>query len=152
MANACNIYSQNVLSDVKCLQGCIKNHVEMLHFILVKLGLKVTTQIISDGIIGMIMKILIWVIPIILYLKAWGLILLSLTDITVWIRNYNHSFMWNVVTQPFLISVPVQLNSLRPCDTIWRHISGSTLAQVMACCLTAPSHYPNQCWLITSKV
>ena len=30
--------------------------------------------------------------------------------------------------------------------------SGSTLAQVMACCLTAPSHYLNQCWLILSKV
>ena len=28
----------------------------------------------------------------------------------------------------------------------------STLAQVMACCLTAPSHYLNQCWLIFSKV
>ena len=23
----------------------------------------------------------------------------------------------------------------------------STLVRVMACCLTAPSHYPNQCWL-----
>ena len=30
--------------------------------------------------------------------------------------------------------------------------SGSTLAQVMACCLTAPSHYLNQCWLIISKI
>ena len=39
------------------------------------------------------------------------------------------------------------LNSLRPSDAIWRHTSGSTLAQVMACCLTAPSHYLNQCWL-----
>ena len=28
----------------------------------------------------------------------------------------------------------------------------STLAQVMACCLKAPSHYPNQYWLIISKV
>ena len=44
------------------------------------------------------------------------------------------------------------INSLRPSDTIWRHKSGSTLAQVMACCLTAPSHYLNQCWLIVSKV
>ena len=43
-------------------------------------------------------------------------------------------------------------DSLRPCDAIWRHKSGSTLAQVMACCLTAPSHYLNQCWLIISKV
>ena len=37
-------------------------------------------------------------------------------------------------------------------DVIWRPRSGSTLAQVMACCLTAPSHYLNQCWLIFSKV
>ena len=28
-----------------------------------------------------------------------------------------------------------------------RHWSGSILAQVMACCLTASSHYVNQCWL-----
>ena len=35
---------------------------------------------------------------------------------------------------------------------IWWHTSGSTLVQVMACCLTAPSHYLNQCWLIISKV
>ena len=45
-----------------------------------------------------------------------------------------------------------EFNSLRPSDAIWRHRSGSTLAQVMACCLTAPSHYLNQCWLIISKV
>ena len=30
--------------------------------------------------------------------------------------------------------------------------SGPTLAQVMACCLTAPSHYLNQCWLIIIEV
>ena len=45
-----------------------------------------------------------------------------------------------------------QFNSLWPSDAIWRHRSGSTLAQVMACCLTAPSHYLNQCWLIISQV
>ena len=28
----------------------------------------------------------------------------------------------------------------------------STLAQVMACCLTAPSHHLNQCWPIISEV
>ena len=39
------------------------------------------------------------------------------------------------------------INSLCPSDTIWRQRSGSTLAQIMACCLTAPSHYLNQCWL-----
>ena len=44
------------------------------------------------------------------------------------------------------------VNSLWPSDAIWGHLSGSTLAQVMACCLTAPSHYLNQCWLIFSQV
>ena len=44
------------------------------------------------------------------------------------------------------------INSLWHNDTIWRHGSWSTLAQVMACCLTAPSHYLNQCWLIISNV
>ena len=34
-------------------------------------------------------------------------------------------------------------NSLRHSDAIWRHRSGSTLAKVMACCLTAPSLYLN---------
>ena len=43
-------------------------------------------------------------------------------------------------------------NSLGLSDAIWRQKSGSTLAHVMACCLTAPSHNLNQCWLIISKV
>ena len=47
---------------------------------------------------------------------------------------------------------PVYLNSLWPSDAIWRQGSRSTLVQVMACCLTAPSHYLNQCWLIITKV
>ena len=46
----------------------------------------------------------------------------------------------------------VRINSLGPSDAIWRWRSWSTLVQVMACCLTAPSHYLNQCWLIISKV
>ena len=41
-------------------------------------------------------------------------------------------------------------NSLRPSDTMQRDSSESTMAQVMACCLTAPSHYLNQCWLLIS--
>ena len=43
-------------------------------------------------------------------------------------------------------------NSSRPSDAIWWQRSGSTLAQVMACCLTAPSHYLNQCWPMISEV
>ena len=44
------------------------------------------------------------------------------------------------------------VNSLWPSDAIWRQRSGTTLAQVMDCCLTAASHYLNQCWLIIKKV
>ena len=43
-------------------------------------------------------------------------------------------------------------NSLWPNAAVWQQWSRSTLAQVMACCLTAPSHYLNQCWLLISKI
>ena len=47
---------------------------------------------------------------------------------------------------------PDRLNTLWLNDAIWRHRSESTLAHVMACCLVAPSHYLNQCGLITGEV
>ena len=34
----------------------------------------------------------------------------------------------------------------------WNRRSWSTLAQIMAYCLAAPSYHPNQCWLLTSRV
>ena len=40
------------------------------------------------------------------------------------------------------------VNSIWSSDTIWPLRSGSTLAQVMAWCLTAQSHYLNQCCLV----
>ena len=57
-----------------------------------------------------------------------------------------------VLSMHSCISSCLWVNSLGPSDAIWRWRSWSTLVQVMACCLTAPSHYLNQCWLITSKV
>ena len=44
------------------------------------------------------------------------------------------------------------INSLWPSDAIWRQGSRSTLVQVVACCLMAPSHYLNQCWPVISKI
>ena len=47
------------------------------------------------------------------------------------------------------------VSSLTHCGivtAIWQHRSGLILAQVMACCLTAPSHYLNQCWFTILKV
>ena len=46
----------------------------------------------------------------------------------------------------------IRWNSLWPSDAIWWQGSRSTLIQVMTCCLTAPSHYLNQCWFINTKV
>ena len=38
------------------------------------------------------------------------------------------------------------INYLWTSDSIWWHISGSIFTQVMACCLTASSHYQNKSW------
>ena len=58
---------------------------------------------------------------------------------------------WQV---PYLnqLNTFIHVNSLWPSDAMWRQGSRSTLVQVMACCLTAPSRYLNQCWLIITKV
>ena len=58
------------------------------------------------------------------------------------------SHIWIKIQNWFVLG----FNSLRPSDAIWRQWSWTTLAQVMACCLTAPSHYLNQCWLIIRGV
>ena len=49
-----------------------------------------------------------------------------------------------------LVSVRCDFNPLRPRDGIWIHRLRSILAQVMDCCLTAPSHYQPWyplCWM-----
>ena len=43
-------------------------------------------------------------------------------------------------------------NSLWPYDAIWWHKAVLTLAHIMACCLSAPSHCLNQSWLTINKV
>ena len=64
-----------------------------------------------------------------------------------WIYVCIHEYMYLFMCAP----VPV-VNSLWPRDVIWRRGSRSTLDHVMACCLTAPSYYLNQYWLIISEV
>ena len=53
---------------------------------------------------------------------------------------------------PLGVNRPQWVNSLWPSDAMWQQRTGSTLAQVMACCLTAPSHYLNQCSFTIFKV
>ena len=46
----------------------------------------------------------------------------------------------------------LRINILWPSDIIWWDKYWWALALVMACCLMAPSHYLNQCWLLISEV
>ena len=50
------------------------------------------------------------------------------------------------------VTRPQWVNSSWPSDAKWQHRSESTLAQVMAHFLMAPSHYLNHCSLIISEV
>ena len=59
------------------------------------------------------------------------------------VRGMIHFVTWN--------PKPCPINPLWPSDVIWRQVFRSTLAQVMACCLTAPRHYLNQCWLMIMR-
>ena len=71
-----------------------------------------------------------------------------------WVKIFILDMSWkmtNLISQPHFPSGQ-WVNSLGPSDAIWQHRSRSTLVQVMACCLMAPTHYLNQCWLIFSKV
>ena len=52
-----------------------------------------------------------------------------------------------VLSHAWLIGLVIP-SIYRPSDAIWQHRSVSTLAPIMACCLTTPSDYWNQCWLI----
>ena len=77
----------------------------------------------------------------ILILQIWNKMLIFFTDSMIFRFRFSNKFSHRVF-----------INTVWPSDVIWRHRSESTLAQVVACCLTAPSHYLNQCWLIISKI
>ena len=67
-----------------------------------------------------------------------------------------HHHAEDILTQDDLSNVLAIVNllfkTLWPSDAMWRRGHGLILAQIMACCLTAPSHYLNQIWLIIGKV
>ena len=70
----------------------------------------------------------------------------ALVQIMAWRQPGNKPLSESVMTSSLThicVTRPQWVNSLWPGDAIWRHRSGSTLAQVMACCLMAPSHYLN---------
>ena len=70
-------------------------------------------------------------------------VMLALSHIFTHLHHTTHWDLW---------PASPRVNSLWPSDALWWQGSGSTLIQVMACCLMAPSHYLSQCWLIINEV
>ena len=78
----------------------------------------------------------------------------TLVQVMAWYREATSHYLnqcWPRSPTPYGVTRPQWVNSLRSSDVIWPYSSGSTLAQVMACSLMAPSHYLNQCWLIINE-
>ena len=76
------------------------------------------------------------------YLNLWWLVYVSI--------GLNESRV-STIAIISLVDWGLMINSLWPNDSTWQHRCRLPLAQVMACCLTAPSHYLNQCWLVISE-
>ena len=78
----------------------------------------------------------------------------TLVQVMAWCRqaaSHYLSHFWPRSVLLYDIPSSQWVNSLWPSDTIWQQRSGSTMAQVMACCLTALSHYLNQFRLIMNE-
>ena len=83
---------------------------------------------------------------------AWGCIKRAHYMLSIWEEEPDNNKKNAGLSTCRSLSIHCLFNSLWASDAIWRHRSESTLAQVIACCLKAPSHYLNPCWLIISKV
>ena len=74
-----------------------------------------------------------------------------LTSWEFWIEFRSPRDQWGKTWEGWAILHNDSINPLWPSDTIWWYRSWSTLIQIMACCLRAPSHYLNQCWLTSVR-
>ena len=82
--------------------------------------------------------------------QPWILLIALNTYILLTHKTHNKTF--RMFYRTFRVWDASSHYSLWPSDVIWQHSFGSTLVQVMACCLTAPSHYLKQYCLISSEV
>ena len=62
-------------------------------------------------------------------------------------QNSNHINL-NICKQS--IHIQCQRNPLS--DAMWWYRTISTLSQGVACCMTSPSHYLSQCWIVIGEV
>ena len=86
---------------------------------------------------------------------AWTLLFCLVSDVWKSKESFWYAVMHicnDILAKPIEWDTDSTLTHCGLSDAIWHQGSGSTLAQVMACCLMAPSHHLNQCWLIINKV
>ena len=78
----------------------------------------------------------------------------TLVQVMAWCHQATSHYLsqcWPRPMSPFDVTRPEWVNSLQPSGAIWRHRTWSTLIQVMAWCLMAPSYHLNKCWLINHQ-
>ena len=97
------------------------------------------------------------------YAPRGGLMLLSLETplgmyqlTVVVLKSYtkdslHHDLEWITHRSTFALCLDASFNSLWPSDTLWFHITCSTLIQVLVWWPATPSHYLNYCWLTITE-
>ena len=108
--------------------------------------------------------------PLLVLLMAWRpicyYVLIKNVCVTPYgITSHYLNQCWQRPLSPYGTTCPKWVKSEWPSDTIRRHRTepifvplygkvtpGPTLVQITACCLTAPSHYLNQYWLIINDI
>ena len=76
-------------------------------------------------------------------------------DLRRYLAHYDVIVMWRVFRLFSCIPsthATIYFKTLWLSDAKWWHRAVWTLAQVMACCLTAPNYYLNRCWIIMNEV
>ena len=82
------------------------------------------------------------------YFMVHSMLILFQEHVCVWEGRMNFGRPCHrLLRSPILVTLTHEVRALHICQ--W---TGSSLLQIMACCLTAPSHYLNQCWLSVNWV
>ena len=74
----------------------------------------------------------------------------NFSEIFIKIHTFSFKKMDLKYEMPTILYKPQCVNTLWLKDGIWRWWSWSALLQVIPCCLMAPRHYLNRCWLLIS--
>ena len=94
----------------------------------------------------------LWVLWAVCLNVSWFVCCISDTVTFTLVHNMSDIDRWLAARKHHTSPTVSTYNSLWPGDAIWWHKSSSTTDQRMACCLTASSHYQNQCWLINRDI